>query len=141
MESRSFVEIIMLNGLKHITAYFLVLLILTASVNVSINKMTCLMNGKIKYSLEKIEDCAPTTGCNNISKNCCDFDKITLNYSYNSIVKLNTYEYLNSFVTIVNLPQIDIDFSNTFSLVNFYANSSPPLSGFDLLKLIQVFRL
>lgn len=138
---RTFAKVVMLKILKHITAYFMVLLILTASVNVSITKMTCLLSGKVKYSLEKMEDCAPVKGNNTISKKCCDFDKVTLDYNYNTLIKITSFDALSFFVVFTK--NLTTDFIKIISsdLVNFYSNSSPPLGGYDLLKLIQVFRL
>ena len=131
----------MLKILKHITAYFMVLLILTASVNVSITKMTCLLSGKVKYSLEKMESCMPTEGCESIQEKCCDFDKVTLDYNYNTLIKITSFDALSFFVVFTK--NLTTDFIKIISsdLVNFYSNSSPPLGGYDLLKLIQVFRL
>lgn len=131
----------MLNVLKHITAYFLVLLMLVASVNVSVTKMTCLLSGKVKYSLEKMEDCAPVKGNNTISKKCCDFDKITLDYDYDTVVKVTSFDALTFLVVFTKVLVTEFDGVSSSNLVNFYSNSSPPLGGYSLLKLIQVFRL
>lgn len=131
----------MLNVLKHITAYFLVLLMLVASVNVSVTKMTCLLSGKVKYSLEKMEDCAPVKGNNTISKKCCDFDKITLDYDYETVVKVTSFDTLTFLVVFTKVLVTEFDGVSSSNLVNFYSNSSPPLGGYSLLKLIQVFRL
>ncbi|MGE0562478.1 MAG: hypothetical protein AB7O47_11710 [Flavobacteriales bacterium] len=131
----------MLKVLKYITAYFLVLLILIASVNISVTKMTCLLSGKVKYSLEKIEDCSSAKGENTISNKCCDFDKITLDYDYDTLVKVTSFESL-SFLAIFT-KTISIGFGRIIlpNLIDFYSNSSPPIGGYDLLKRIQVFRL
>ena len=117
------------------------LLILIASINVSITKMTCLLSGKVKYSLEKMENCMPTEGCESIQEKCCDFNKITLDYDYNSIINVSSFD-LSSFVFVVFKAVItEVELFNPLSLVCFYTNSSPPLGGYDLLKFIQVFRL
>lgn len=131
----------MLKALKHIIAYFLVLLILTASVNVSVNKMTCLLSGKVKYSLEKMEDCSPVKGDNTISNKCCDFDKIALDYDYDTVVKVTSFDASSFLVVFTKVLVTEFDRVSSSSIVNFYSNSSPPLGGYDLLKLIQVFRL
>jgi len=119
----------------------MVLLILTASVNVSVNKMTCLLSGKVKYSLEKLEDCSPAKGENTISNKCCDFNKIILDYDYETLVKVTSFESISFLAIITKAITFGFDKILTSSLVDFYSNSSPPIGGYDLLKLIQVFRL
>lgn len=119
----------------------MVLLILTASVNVSVNKMTCLLSGKVKYSLEKMEDCSPVKGDNTISNKCCDFNKIILDYDYDTLVKVTSFESISFLAIITKAITFGFDKILTSSLVDFYSNSSPPIGGYDLLKLIQVFRL
>lgn len=127
---------------KHITAYFLILLVLVSSINVSITKITCLMSGRVEYSLAQMQECNPSEeDCGAVRNNCCDFYNATLNFEYQTVVKqisfgvdLITIPFTESFVSNIE---------NLFftTLVGFYANSSPPLSGYSLLKFIQVFRL
>ena len=127
--------------LKHITSYLLVLLVLVATTNMSVTKMTCFLSGNVVYSLQEMEDCSLTEGENSIQGRCCDFDKITLNYDYNTLVK-TPQSSINDIVSIIEMC-VNNGF-NTFvatHLINFYTNSSPPLSGIDLLKIIQIFRL
>lgn len=131
----------MQNIIKHITSYFLVLLILAVSMNINVNKMTCLLSGKIKYSLEKIEDCSPVKDGNTVSRKCCDFDSISFDYDVETVVKANSFNISQVFTAIVCFATLNIDCCENSFLVNFYSNSSPPISGYDLLKLIQVFRL
>lgn len=126
---------------KHITAYFLILLVLVSSAYVSLNKMKCLLSGKVVYSLAEIEDCSPVKGENSIHQKCCDFYNATLDFEYQTLVKkvsfdiyLITIPFTDGFVSSIEKP-----FFTT--LVGFYTNSSPPLSGYTLLKFIQVFRL
>lgn len=126
---------------KHITAYFLILLVLVSSANVSLNKMKCLLSGRVVYSLEEIEDCSPIKGENSIHQKCCDFYSATLDFKYQTVVKQISFD-----VNLVDLPFIvsfisELEKPLIISLVNFYSNSSPPLSGYSLLKFIQVFRL
>lgn len=126
---------------KHITAYFLILLVMASSANISINKMRCLLSGKIVYSLEEIEDCSPAKGENTIHQKCCDFHNATLDFEYQTLVKKASFgvhliaiPFAESFISGIKIPLVT-------SFENFYTNSSPPLSGFSLLKFIQVFRL
>lgn len=126
---------------KHIAAYFLVLLVMASSANVSINKMKCLLSGKVIYSLVEIEDCSPVNGENTIHQKCCDFHNVTLDFEYQTLVKrastgiqLISIPFAGSFISGIKIPLFT-------SFANFYTNSSPPLSGYTLLKFIQVFRL
>lgn len=126
---------------KHIAVYFLVLLVMASSANVSINKMRCLLSGKIVYSFEEIEDCSPVKGENTIHQKCCDFQNATLDFEYQTLVKKASFgvhliaiPFVDSFISGIKIPLFT-------SFANFYTNSFPPLSGFSLLKLIQVFRL
>lgn len=126
---------------KHIASYFLILLVIASSANISINKMRCLLSGKIVYSLEEIEDCSPAKGENTIHQKCCDFHNATLDFEYQTLVKKASFDihliaipFAESFVSGIKIPLV------TF-FENFYTNSSPPLGGYTLLKFIQVFRL
>jgi hypothetical protein len=126
---------------KHITAYFLILLVLGSTANISLNKMECLLTGKIVYSFDELEDCSPKKEGNSFTQRCCDFYNATLDFDYNSIVKQISFgvdlvdlPFVMSFVSKLEKPLLT-------SLINFYSNTSPPLSGFSLLKSIQVFRL
>lgn len=127
--------------LKHITSYLLVLLVLVSTTNMSVTKMTCFLSGNVVYSLQEMEDCNPAEGENSIQNRCCDFDKITLNYDYETVVK-TTQSSSTNFVGIIET-FVNNGFENFVAthFINFYTNSSPPLSGIDLLRFIQVFRL
>ena len=126
---------------KHITGFLMALVILTASLQVSISKMTCYVAGETQYSVNEFEECSPKS-TNGINKKCCDFDKITFDYNVNSTV--NTYDIkLDKIATLIfeELPQmVKISILNK-PFLNYFHNLPPPLSGIDLLKSIQVFRL
>lgn len=133
----------MRNLIRHIFSYLMILVILTATLQVSVTKMTCLMSGKIAYSIEKAEDCAPIKKGNNVGRKCCDFHKVTLNYQ--TISTIDSFHldvskhFLNCiFITPTILEQIKVN-----PILSFFHNLPPPklLGGIDLLKLIQVFRL
>lgn len=126
---------------KHISTYFLVLLVLGSSTNISLNKMECLLTGKVVYSFEEIEDCSPKKEGNSITQRCCDFYNATLDFDYQTVVKQISFgvdlidlPFLVSFVSELENPLV-------VSFAYFYSNSSPPPSGYQLLKFIQVFRL
>lgn len=126
---------------KHISAYFLVLLVLGSSTNISLNKMECLLTGKVVYSFEEIEDCSPKKEGNSFTQRCCNFYNATLDFDYQTVVKQISFG-----VDLVDLPFVvsfvsELEKPLFTSLINFYSNSSPPLSGYSLLKSIQVFRL
>lgn len=120
----------------------MVVVILITTLQVSLTKMTCLMSGKVVYSVSDMNDCNPEEkGCN-VADKCCDFHKITFNY--------NTHSTLNVFdVTGLKLTAIVVSFLpkqfftkvKTTPLLTFFHNLPPPLSGMDLLKTIEVYRL
>ncbi|MBL4594375.1 MAG: hypothetical protein JKX68_11260 [Flavobacteriales bacterium] len=103
--------------------------------------MECLTSGNTTISLSEFKDCNKTKKEENpISQKCCDFNNITLDFDYNS--KINSEK-----IKIFNTPLLVLDISNillkrvfTSSNFNFYTNLPPP-SGYELLKVVQVFRL
>ncbi|MBV6483777.1 MAG: hypothetical protein KFKLKKLM_00232 [Flavobacteriales bacterium] len=126
---------------KHISAYVLILLVLGSSANISLNKMKCLLTGKVVYSLEELEDCSPQKEGDSFTQRCCDFYNATLDFEYQTVVKQITFG-----VDLIDLPFVasfvsELEKPLFTSLINFYSNTSPPLSGYRLLKSIQVFRL
>ncbi len=126
---------------KHIIGFLMALVILTASLQVSISKMTCYVANDTFYSLSKFEDCKPKSNCE-LSNKCCDFDKIIFDYNVNSTV--NAYDIkLSKIASLIfeELPQVvKIPVLNK-PFLNYFHHLPPPLSGYDLLKVIQVFRL
>lgn len=127
--------------IKHIIGFLMALLVLFASLQVSVSKMTCYVANDTFYSLSEFEDCTPSNK-EDLSKKCCDFDKVTFNYHVNSTV--NSYDINISKIALLvvdELPQVIKAPVLKHSFLNFFHNLPPPLSGFDLLKVIQVFRL
>jgi len=130
--------------LKHITSYLLVLLVLVATTNMSVTKMTCFLSGNVVYGLQEMEDCSfRQKEANSFQKKCCDFDKITLDYRYDTTLQ-ETFSIINTFICSVPVVfKYGFQFSGIFQEVNYCTNTSPPqsFSGIDLLKFIQIFRL
>ncbi|MCB9361212.1 MAG: hypothetical protein H6587_12305 [Flavobacteriales bacterium] len=127
--------------LKHITSYLMIAVVLVATLQWSVTKMTCLMTGKVVYSIEDIDDCKPVKeGCN-VDDVCCDFHKITFNHNIETVSSVANFSFINLDLITVEIPQLIelIKFKET--TLNFFHNLPPPLSGIALLKTIQVFRL
>jgi hypothetical protein len=117
------------------------LVILVASMQVSISKMTCYVANDTFYSLGEFEDCTPINK-GDLSKKCCDFDKITFDYNVNSTVfayDINLTKIvglsLGELVQIIKTPVLNSSF------LHFFHNLPPPQSGTERLINFQVFRL
>ena len=101
--------------------------------------MECLMTGASQISLTDFEDCnkTPSDDCS-ISEKCCCFHKMNLNFDFSTDIQ-------NQNISIIPVTVIPtVLFSNMPKPLNFNANfytNLPPPSGFDLLKIVQVFRL
>lgn len=124
-----------------IFSLLLVVIVLSATMQFSITKMTCLMTGKIVFSISDIEDCKPVKkGCN-VDDVCCDFHKITFNHSIESFSS-TFISYISPILFVTSSfrePKIVECFQCQIDVFN---NLPPPLlSGIELLKAIQVFRL
>ena len=132
---------LMQKAAKHITGFLMALVILFASLQVSVSKMTCYIANDTFYSLGEFEDCTPPNK-GDLSKKCCDFDKITFNYNVNTTVHFQDINLSKMALLVVNeLPQAIKLPVLKLTFFNFFHNLLPPLSGYDLLKVIQVFRL
>jgi hypothetical protein len=126
---------------KHITSYLMIAVVLVATLQLSVTKMTCLMTGKIVYSIEDIDDCKPVKeGCN-VDDVCCDFHKITFNHNIQTVSTATNFSFLNLDIVTIEIPQLLTFIKFKESPLNFFHNLPPPLSGIALLKTIQVFRL
>jgi hypothetical protein len=127
--------------LKHITSYLMIAVVLVATLQLSVTKMTCLMTGKIVYSIEDIEDCKPVKkGCN-VDDVCCDFHKITFDHNIETLSSKADFSFTNLDLVSVEIPQLISLIKFKEASLNFFHNLPPPLSGIALLKTIQVFRL
>ena len=126
---------------KHISSYILVIVVLVATLQLSVTKMTCLMTGKIVYSVEDINDCKPVKkGCN-VDDVCCDFHKITLDHSIQTFTSIEDFSFLNIDLAMFDMPQFVTEVNLNKACLYFFHDLPPPLSGISLLKTLQVFRL
>ena len=99
------------------------------------------MSGKTQISLSDFEGCNKTTesGCS-VSEICCSFNQISFNLNYDSIFNCNFSKKLNFTIAAKEFISILLKPAFTNLNFNFYTNLPPP-GGYDLLKLVQVFRL
>lgn len=97
------------------------------------------MSGNVKISLSDFEDCNsnPKDDCS-INVTCCCFHQMDLNFDFDTDI---------SDKSVINLPALSINFISLIPQVvsfdsdfNFFTNLPPP-SGYELLKIVQVFRL
>lgn len=127
--------------LKHITSFLLITIVLVSTLQLSVTKMTCLMTGKVVYSIEDIDDCKPVKkGCN-VDDICCDFHKITFDHNIETLSSIADFSFINLDLISVEIPQLISLIKFKEASLNFFHNLPPPLSGIALLKTIQVFRL
>ena len=124
---------------QNITSFLLVLILLVSTLQFSIYKMECLITGTSKISLSDFEDCnSKSENDCSFSETCCCFHQVDLNFdyqsnlSYNNIIKV---PIITTFRFPITLKKISnkVDFNQFTNL--------PPPGGFDLLKIVQVFRL
>ena len=132
--------IIMKTILRHIISFSLILILLVSALQVSLYKMECLMSGNIQISLSSFDDCNKTTKeSNSISQKCCDFHDIILDFDYDSN-NLKQVKVLTSPIATLKLNTVSVKPITTNTEFSFYTNLPPP-SGYELLKLVQVFTI
>jgi len=118
-----------------------VAVVLVATLQLSVTKMTCLLTGKIVYSVEDIDDCKPVKkGCN-VDDVCCDFHKITLDHNIQTYTSIDDFSFFNIDIVVFDVPQFITEVIIEEASLYFFHDLPPPLSGINLLKTIQVFRL
>lgn len=103
--------------------------------------MECLMSGNTTLSLTEFNDCNKTPSKkSNISKKCCDFNDITLDFDYDSNINLKNFEANTSTAIILQNNLILLaPVVKTFNFNN-YTNLPPP-GGYELIKIVQNFRI
>ena len=125
---------------KYCFSFFMILILLVSTLQISLYKMECLMSGNTQISLSSFEDCKKTTqNENSVSTKCCDFHDITLDFDYDT----NSVKEIKTFITSAYTLELKTVLLKTVfrtSDFNFYTNLPPP-SGYELLKIVQVFRL
>jgi hypothetical protein len=112
---------------------------MVSTLQLSIYKMDCLISGASKVSLSSFENC---NGENKndcaITEACCCFHQIALDFDYtSSLIDVNID--LESFISLNFQIAISNPIVEPIEIISF--SSLPPPSGYDLLKLVQVFRL
>jgi hypothetical protein len=130
----------MKNLFKYTLSFSMVLILLVSSLQFSVYKMDCLMSGNTQFSLSDFDDCNQKTTTKSVSQKCCEFGSLTFDFDYETDNNSPNLKITTSNLAItlfsINPTQKTIPQSN----FNFYTNLSPP-SGFELLKVVQVFRI
>ncbi|MBA3901150.1 MAG: hypothetical protein H0X62_13255 [Bacteroidetes bacterium] len=128
--------------IKIAATLLLTLFMLISTVGFSLNKMICLYSGKVKVAVFEDVNCNPDEEQNHsegIDARCCDFLSEYIQIDFLSLEKP------------VKIPQVSLAILTVlffdFSLPEvknslFSSIEAPPLRfGFNLLKLISVFRI
>lgn len=117
----------------------MILILLVSTLNISVYKMECLMSGNTTVSLSDFEDCnnKKNDTCS-FSETCCCFHQMNLDFDYQSNISLNSFVQLPAITNNVVLALSEPLVKNLN--INLFTNLPPP-SGYDLLKIVQVFRL
>ena len=99
------------------------------------------MSGNIFLSLTEFDDCnkTPKDDCT-ISSKCCDFHELNFDFDFDSNTVLKSAKTFNTPNTIEQPCIITSKTVLKSNNANFYANLPPP-SGYELIKLVQVFRI
>jgi hypothetical protein len=98
------------------------------------------MSGNTQFSLSDFDDCNQKKTTKSVSQKCCEFGSLTFDFDYETDNNSPNFKITTSDLGInlfsINPTQKTIPQPN----FNFYTNLSPP-SGFELLKVVQVFRI
>ena len=118
----------------------MVLILLVSTLQLSLYKVECLLSGNVQIGLSDFEDCNPKKSKTAINQKCCAFGSLTFDFDYETentspqpnLTTASFYENtLNSLKSVEVMPQTE---------ANTYTNLPPP-SGYELLKVVQVFRI
>ena len=102
--------------------------------------MECLMTGNTLVSFTELEDCNKKNESNcSISETCCCFHQMDLNFDFDTNFSGKTFIDI-PVITIQYIKVLTQPVSKNIDYLLF-TNTSPPPSGYDLLKIVQVFRL
>jgi hypothetical protein len=126
---------------KYIASFSMILILLVSTLQFSLYKMECFMSGKTQVSVTDFGDCDQSErDVNSISQRCCDFNDITLDFDYDTENNFREFKVLNPLFFTLNFEESLL--KPVFNKIefNFYTNLPPP-SGYELLKVVQVFRL
>ena len=98
------------------------------------------MSGNSQISLADFEDCnGSKKDSHSFSQKCCAFNQITFDFDYDTEVLLKKVITFNPLSALIKISTSLLKSVPTVNF-NFYTNLPPP-SGYDLLKVVQVFRL
>ena len=99
------------------------------------------MTGNTLISLSDFEDCNKTpVNDSSISEQCCSFHEVILDFDFNTNLNVKYFKIFNPSIIIKQVSTVLT--VSVFTPDNFNFNTNlPPPSGYELLKLVQVFRL
>lgn len=127
---------------KRVGSLLLLLLLVTATMGVSVHRMKCICTGDIAYSLYNPIECgAEDHGSEPIVHAvCCEYTQVTMRLEVESVINFDIQIELPVLelqeLPVCLLPQV---FKPEMPVYN---NLSPPVPwGYELLKRIQVFRI
>jgi len=99
------------------------------------------MTGNTNVSFSEFEDCSiKTTNDCSISTKCCSFHEMSFDLDYETISSFISFKIFQPSLITKCISSILLKPVYTKADFNFFTNLPPP-SGFDLLKIVQVFRL
>lgn len=99
--------------------------------------MECLISGATKVSLSDFEGCeGKSQNSSSITEVCCCFHQIDLDFDYQTQLSSKNFKSIPT-ITIFKAVQI-LSFDNRNANFDLFSTLPPP-SGYDLIKVIQVF--
>jgi hypothetical protein len=102
--------------------------------------MDCLMSGNTQISLADFDACNKLTTSNSVSQKCCEFGSVTFDFDYETETNSNALKITASAFTDYSLSSVAKSKFIPPTAYNFFTNLPPP-SGYELLKVVQVFRI
>lgn len=95
------------------------------------------MTGNSQISLSDFEDCEskPQDNCS-ISEKCCCFQQINLDFDYQTQLSSKNFIQIPTIKIFKAIQVLSFNIRNTD--FNLFTNLPPP-SGYELLKVVQVF--
>lgn len=127
----------MKNTIKHTISFLLVLILLASTLQLSIFKMECLISGKSEISLSDFEDCENDSKDNcSFSETCCCFHQMDLNFDYQTQLSSKSFIQIPTITIFKTVTDLSFEIKNVD--FNLFTNLPPP-SGYDLIKVVQVF--
>ena len=118
----------------------MILILLVSTLQFSVYKIECLLSGNTQISLSDFDDCNEQQSNCSISEKCCAFNSFTLDFDFDSNTNAQNYNVLSPTLTTTLTTTITKNKVLNKNDFNTYTNLPPP-SGFELLKVVQVFRI